>query len=30
MELINMHAQDFREPIPIDKEIPSEENIPNE
>ena len=24
-----MHAQDFQEPIPIDKEIPSEEKIPN-
>ena len=27
---VNMHAQDFQEPIPIDKEIPSEEKIPNE
>ena len=26
----NMHAQDFQEPIPNDKEIPSEEKIPNE
>ena len=27
---VNMHAQYFQEPIPIDKEIPSEEKIPNE
>ena len=27
---VNMHAQDSQEPIPIDKEIPSEEKIPNE
>ena len=27
---VNMHAQDFQEPIPNDKEIPSEEKIPNE
>ena len=27
---INMHAQDFQEPIPNDKEIPSEEETPNE
>ena len=27
---VNMHAQYFKEPIPIDKEIPSEEEIPNE
>ena len=26
----NMHAQDFQEPKPKDKEIPSEEKIPNE
>ena len=27
---VNMHAQDFQEPRPKDKEIPSEEEIPNE
>ena len=27
---VNMHAQDFQEPIPKEKEIPSEERIPNE
>ena len=27
---VNMHAQDFQEPRPKDKEIPSEEKIPNE
>ena len=27
---VKMHAQDFQEPIPIDKEMPSEEKIPNE
>ena len=27
---VNLHAQDFQEPIPIGKEIPSEEKIPNE
>ena len=27
---VNMHAQDFQEPIPNDKEKPSEEKIPNE
>ena len=27
---VNMHAQDLQEPIPNDKEIPSEEKIPNE
>ena len=27
---INMHAQDLQEPIPNDKEKPSEEKIPNE
>ena len=26
---VNMHAQYFQEPIPIDKEIPSENRIPN-
>ena len=27
---VNTHAQDFQEPIPKEKEIPSEEKIPNE
>ena len=27
---VNMHAQDLQEPIPNDKEKPSEEKIPNE
>ena len=27
---VNMHAQDFQEPIPKDKEIPRKEKIPNE
>ena len=27
---VNMHAQDFQEPIPKEKEMPSEERIPNE
>ena len=27
---VNMHAQNFQEPIPKDKEKPSEEKIPNE
>ena len=27
---VNMHAQDFQEPIPNDKENTSEEKIPNE
>ena len=27
---VNMHAQDFQGPISNDKEIPSEEKIPNE
>ena len=26
---VNMHAQDFQEPIPKDKEIPRKEKIPN-
>ena len=27
---VNIHAQDIQEPIPKEKEIPSEERIPNE
>ena len=27
---VNMHAQNFQEPISIDKEIPREEKIPDE
>ena len=30
LQEVNMHAQDFQEPRPEDKEIPSEEKIPNE
>ena len=30
LQEVNMHAQDFQEPRPKDKEIPSEEKIPNE
>ena len=30
LQEVNTHAQDFQEPRPKDKEIPSEEKIPNE